>query len=75
MLGTNDAHQAKGEPEKVENALEELVKKITSTVRNAKVILILPPGTNTMLCCQRMDKIVHPGVRKQKLERNWNAQS
>lgn len=64
MLGTNDAHQAQGQPDKVESALEALVGKIIGKVPNAMVVLILPPGINSTRCRENMFKTVHPGIKR-----------
>jgi len=64
MLGTNDAHQSKGQPKHVEKALEALVAKICRDVSHAMVFFVLPPGANSKRCTQTMRNIVHPGVRR-----------
>lgn len=75
MLGTNDAHQGTGEPEKVEKALEKLTNKVKSSVSNAKVLLVLPPGGGSAAaqsdnqsrrrrCTSNMEDKVWPGIRR-----------
>jgi len=75
MLGTNDAHQGTGEPEKVEKALEELTNKVKSSVSNAVVLLVLPPGggkaaapsdnqSRRRRCTSNMEDKVWPGIRR-----------
>ena len=62
MLGTNDAHQANGQCDKVESSLETLINKINAKVENTQVILVLPPGKNSQRCIQNMEKTVHPSI-------------
>lgn len=64
MLGTNDAHQAKGNPDTVESALQALVEKIKIKAASSQIILVLPPGANSERCIKRMNTIVHPGIRR-----------
>jgi len=64
MLGTNDAHQARGNPGKVQECLEALVGKLRTARPSCAPVLVLPPGANSQRCRDNMKNIVHPGIRR-----------
>ena len=63
MLGTNDAHQAQGNPTEVSQSLKALVNKLRDKCPHCAPVFVLPPGCNSERCVQNMEDIVHPGIR------------